>query len=42
MSKVVNKPRVSEGVVVLVSYGMFMEYEGVSKVVNVGVMVTIG
>ena len=24
-SKVVNKPRVSEGVAVLVSYGMFME-----------------
>ena len=27
---------------VMVSYGMFMEEEGVSKVGNVGVMVTIG
>ena len=42
MSKITNKPRISERVVRLVSYGTFMEYEGVSKVANVGVMVTIG
>ena len=42
MRKVVNKPSVSKGVTVLVNYGMFMELEGVSKVVNVGVIVTIG
>ena len=42
MSKITNKPRISKRVARLVSYGMFMEKECVSKVVNVGVMVTIG
>ena len=41
MSKITNKPRISKRVARLVSYGTFMEYECVSKVVNVGVMVTI-